>query len=185
METIRRILMTAVMSIVATGSGAQIVFGLAVSMVFMKLYAYCLPFKEFDNNVLQEVGKDIFFISAIFYFTQFVLLIAHPRKHYLRYNTSNTPLSSTPFLLSLLSGGPIPSISHLSSSTHHPWQSTSWQSNGDGSRCSSDYCHDDHTRRVFCFAFQTTIRGSGGVEQGERVLGAVGPCSSTRIWRVC
>ena len=29
--------MTAVMSIVATGSGAQIVFGLAVSMVFMKL----------------------------------------------------------------------------------------------------------------------------------------------------
>ena len=60
-ETIRRILMTAVMSIVATGSGAQIVFGLAVSMVFMKLYAYCLPFKEFDNNVLQEVGKDTYF----------------------------------------------------------------------------------------------------------------------------
>ena len=57
-ETIRRILMTAVMSIVATGSGAQIVFGLAVAMVFMKLYAYYLPFKEFDNNVLQEVGNN-------------------------------------------------------------------------------------------------------------------------------
>ena len=47
--------MTAVMSIVATGSGAQIVFGIAVAMVFMKLYAYCLPFKDYDNNVLQEV----------------------------------------------------------------------------------------------------------------------------------
>jgi len=57
-ETIRRIVMTAVLSIVATGSGAQIAFGLAVSMVFMKLYAYCLPFKEYDNNVLQEVGLD-------------------------------------------------------------------------------------------------------------------------------
>ena len=57
--------MTAVMSIVATGSGAQIVFGLAVAMVFMKLYAYCLPFKEFDNNVLQEVLNTVSYHSLL------------------------------------------------------------------------------------------------------------------------
>ena len=102
-ETIRRILMTAVMSIVATGSGAQIVFGLAVSMVFMKLYAYYLPFKEFDNNVLQEVGEETFLISAVFLFYSIRIIdctstqtLSHPS--YLKYTPLFHPLPIiTPF----------------------------------------------------------------------------------------
>jgi len=63
--------MTAVVSVVNTGSGAQIVFGIAVAMVFMKLYAYYLPFKDHNNNVLQEVQEEDREQDAFVFFTLF------------------------------------------------------------------------------------------------------------------
>ena len=57
-EITRKILLTAVISIVSPGSGAQIVYGIVVELLFMKLYAYCLPFKDDDDNMLQKVGNN-------------------------------------------------------------------------------------------------------------------------------
>lgn len=56
-ETLRRLLLTAVMSVTSTGSAGQVVFGIAVSVVFMKLYAYFEPFNENKDNILQEIAQ--------------------------------------------------------------------------------------------------------------------------------
>ena len=64
-ETIRKILLTAVISIVSPGSAAQIVFGIVVELLFMKLYSYCRPFKEHDDNTMQKVRENILHTSLL------------------------------------------------------------------------------------------------------------------------
>ena len=64
-ETIRKILLTAVISIVVPGTGAQIVFGIVLELLFMQLYSYCRPFKDDDDNTMQKVGENISYTSLL------------------------------------------------------------------------------------------------------------------------
>jgi hypothetical protein len=76
-ETARRLLLTAAVSIVATGSPAQIVFGIFVAVVYIKLYAYFLPYKNSEDDFLQELAQYQIFI------TLFISLLIQSSKRYL------------------------------------------------------------------------------------------------------
>ena len=52
-ETLRRLLLTGILSIVTNGSAEQIVFGIFVAVCFMKLYGYFQPFVDDHNDTLQ------------------------------------------------------------------------------------------------------------------------------------
>jgi len=69
LETIRRLLLTAVVSIVDAGNPDQIIFGIFMSVCFMKLYAYFQPFADKKDDMLQELAQYQIF------FTQFASLI--------------------------------------------------------------------------------------------------------------
>ena len=56
-ETLRRLLLTGVLSIVTNGSAEQIVFGIFIAVCFMKLYGHYKPFVDNHNDNLQ-VGYD-------------------------------------------------------------------------------------------------------------------------------
>jgi hypothetical protein len=45
------------MSIVSTGTAAQVVFGLFISMLFTKLYTYFAPLREDEDDALQELAQ--------------------------------------------------------------------------------------------------------------------------------
>jgi len=65
-ETVRRLLLTAIVSVVSNGSTAQIVFGIFVAIAYMKLYAYFSPFLEGKDNMLQEMAQyQVFFTLFI------------------------------------------------------------------------------------------------------------------------
>jgi hypothetical protein len=57
------------------GSPAQIVFGIFVAMVFMKLYAYFEPYVNDDDDFLQEMAQYQIFI------TFFIALLVQSGKH--------------------------------------------------------------------------------------------------------
>lgn len=52
-ETGRRLLLSAVLSVVNTGSTGQIVFGIALSLFYMRLYAYYQPYDLDEHCILQ------------------------------------------------------------------------------------------------------------------------------------
>ena len=65
-ETLRRLLLTAVVSVVSTGSSLQIIFGIFVAVAFMKLYAFFQPFELDRHDTLQEVAQyQVFFTLFI------------------------------------------------------------------------------------------------------------------------
>ena len=65
-ETGRRLMLTAVVSVVEPGDNPQIVFGIFIALVYMKLYAYCQPFVRYEDDVLQEMAQyQIFFTLFI------------------------------------------------------------------------------------------------------------------------
>ena len=68
-ECTRRLALTAVLSVIATGSSAQIVLAMMVSFGYICLYTYCQPYKEIENSVLATVGQ------MQIYFTFFGALI--------------------------------------------------------------------------------------------------------------
>jgi hypothetical protein len=62
-ETTRRLFLTAVVSVVAVGSPGQIVFGIFIAVLFVKLYGYFAPYKSDENDFLQEVAQYQVFIT--------------------------------------------------------------------------------------------------------------------------
>ena len=52
-ETARRLLLTAVLSVVSTGSSGQVVFGIAISLVYIKLYLFYQPYDLKEHDVMQ------------------------------------------------------------------------------------------------------------------------------------
>ena len=56
-ETARRLLLTAVVSVVGTGSAAQIVFGIIIAIVYVKLYGYFQPYELDEHDIMQEVAQ--------------------------------------------------------------------------------------------------------------------------------
>ena len=68
-ECTRRLALTAVLSVVATGSSGQVVLAMMVSFGYICLYAYCQPYKKMQISVLASVGQ------TQIYFTFFGALI--------------------------------------------------------------------------------------------------------------
>ena len=65
-ETIRKLLLTAGASIISPGSNEQVVFMIVIALIFIKLYAYCQPFINYEDDVLQEMSQyQIFFTLFI------------------------------------------------------------------------------------------------------------------------
>ena len=69
LETIRRLLLTAVVSIVDAGSNDQVIFSIVIAVSYMKLYAYFQPFADKKDDMLQEIAQYQIF------FTLFIALI--------------------------------------------------------------------------------------------------------------
>lgn len=63
LETSRRLLLTAVISIIADGEIMQIVFGAFIALIFMKLYGMYAPFLKDDDDALQELSQYQIFIT--------------------------------------------------------------------------------------------------------------------------
>ena len=65
-ETTRRLLLTAGASIISPGSNEQVVFMIVVALIYIKLYAFCQPFINYEDDVLQEMSQyQIFFTLFI------------------------------------------------------------------------------------------------------------------------
>jgi hypothetical protein len=62
-ECIRRILLTAVLSICSTGSPDQYVFGIFLAFVFLKAYGYCKPYNEDDDMLMADIGQAQIFLT--------------------------------------------------------------------------------------------------------------------------
>jgi hypothetical protein len=61
-ETMRRLMLTAIISVIATGSSSQIVFSMLLSFGFIKIYTFYEPYSERQVGILAEVGQyQIFF----------------------------------------------------------------------------------------------------------------------------
>ena len=56
-ETARRLVLTGILSVVATGSGAQIIFGIGVSLVYLRWYGAARPFRNPEDSILQEIAQ--------------------------------------------------------------------------------------------------------------------------------
>jgi hypothetical protein len=56
-ETTRKLMLTAVLSVCSPGSAKQNVLGLILSFGYIRLYGYCAPYDEFAENVLAETGQ--------------------------------------------------------------------------------------------------------------------------------
>jgi hypothetical protein len=54
-ETIRRLLLTAGMSIIGNGTAAQIVFGIVVALVYIKLYSFFQPFEGVRRHPIRQI----------------------------------------------------------------------------------------------------------------------------------
>jgi hypothetical protein len=61
-ETMRRLMLTAIIAVIATGSSSQIVCAMMLAFVFLKVYVYCSPYIDEENGILAEVAQyQIFF----------------------------------------------------------------------------------------------------------------------------
>ena len=74
-ETFRRIMLTAVLSILAPGSSKQNVFGIVLTFLFTKLYGFYQPYLEDNDDLLADLGQvQIFFtFFATLIFSQHIL----------------------------------------------------------------------------------------------------------------
>ena len=72
-ETYRRLMLTAVLSVIASGSGAQIVTAMLISIVYIKIYGYIQPYESSDKNILAELAQYqillTFFGAIIIYYS--------------------------------------------------------------------------------------------------------------------
>ena len=88
-ENSRRIFLTAVLSVCATGSTKQYVLGILVAFFFMKLYAYFQPYIEYQDYRLAEIGQTQIFI------TYFAALIVSDELLYSNHSSSSHNRRST------------------------------------------------------------------------------------------
>lgn len=56
-ETSRRLLLTAVLSVLGPGTAAQMVIGILIALLSTKLYSLYLPHLKMDNGWLQEAAQ--------------------------------------------------------------------------------------------------------------------------------
>ena len=56
-ETVRRLILTAVLSVCAPGSSSQAVFAIFVSHFYIKVYGYYAPYANSQDSILAETGQ--------------------------------------------------------------------------------------------------------------------------------
>jgi hypothetical protein len=56
-ETTRRLMLTAVLSVIASGSSTQVVCGIMLSLFYMKIYAYYQPYSLEESSILAELAQ--------------------------------------------------------------------------------------------------------------------------------
>ena len=64
-ETSRRILLTAVLSVSSQGSSKQNVLSLLLAFIYNKLYGYFQPYEEYSNYQMAEVGQTQIFLTYL------------------------------------------------------------------------------------------------------------------------
>ena len=92
-ETARRLILTAVLSVVAVGSNLQIIFGILIALLFIKLYGYYQPYERDDDDLLQEVAQYqifmtlfvAFIIESGSFYSTFVLHLLYINDSYLMF----------------------------------------------------------------------------------------------------
>ena len=62
-ETTRRLMLTAVLSICDPGSSSQSVFAVLLGLFYIKLYGYFSPYADTDDNVIAETGQFQIFLT--------------------------------------------------------------------------------------------------------------------------
>jgi len=62
-ETTRRLMLTAVLSVIASGSSSQVVCGILLSVGYMKIYAYYQPYSLEESSILAELAQYQIFFS--------------------------------------------------------------------------------------------------------------------------
>ena len=74
-ETFRRIMLTAVLSILAPGSPKQNIFGIVLTFIFTKLYGFYRPYLDHNDDVLADLGQVQIFLTffAILIISQNIL----------------------------------------------------------------------------------------------------------------
>ena len=55
--------MTAVLSVIGTGTSAQVVLGMLISFLYICLYGYCKPYMESQHSVLATFGQSQIFFT--------------------------------------------------------------------------------------------------------------------------
>ena len=65
-ETARRLLLTAVLSVVNPSTSQQSVFACFISLAFIKLYSSCKPYSDPYDNYLAEIGQYQIFFTFFF-----------------------------------------------------------------------------------------------------------------------
>eukprot|EP01041_Mallomonas_annulata_P004083 gene4083-8120_t len=56
-ETFRKLALTAILSVISDSIGVQLIYGILVQIVFVKVYAYYLPYESDHTDVLQEIAQ--------------------------------------------------------------------------------------------------------------------------------
>ncbi len=56
-ETGRRLLLTAVLSVIYTGTNLQVIVGILMAVLFMKLYSDFGPYIKDQDDLLQEIAQ--------------------------------------------------------------------------------------------------------------------------------
>ena len=87
METARRLILTAILSVVDTGGGGQIIFGLLVSLIYLRWYAYANPYRNSEDSVMQEIAQYQVF------FTLFLAFVMKAGPAFISQSTNISPLS--------------------------------------------------------------------------------------------
>jgi hypothetical protein len=62
-ETVRRLVLTAVLSVCAPGTSAQAVFSLLISLFYIKVYGFYAPYANRQDSVLAETGQFQVFLT--------------------------------------------------------------------------------------------------------------------------
>eukprot|EP01041_Mallomonas_annulata_P004483 gene4483-8920_t len=56
-ETFRKLALTAILSVISESIGVQLVYGILVQIIFVKVYAFYLPYESDHTDLLQEIAQ--------------------------------------------------------------------------------------------------------------------------------
>jgi hypothetical protein len=64
-ETTRRLMLTAVLSVCGPGTSGQVLFAVLLALIYIKMYGYYAPYTKVSDDVLAETGQFQIFLSFL------------------------------------------------------------------------------------------------------------------------